>query len=95
MWEKSKGTTKCEKKTVTSDKNRTDAMLVLLNITMTPSNLRKIIIIIREPLYMTKVLSNVILELHNVIMESSNVRKINKWTTKCEKRTIKCDVGII
>ena len=82
---KSKGTTKCEKKTITSDKNRTDAMLVLLNITMTPSNLRKIIIIIREPLYMTKVLSNVILELHNVIMElhnvimeSSNVRKINK-----------------
>ena len=95
MWEKSKGTTKCEKKTVTSDKNRTDAMLVLLNITMTPSNLRKIIIIIREPLYMTKVLSNVILKLHNVIMDSSNVRKINKWTTKSEKRTIKCDVGII
>ena len=84
-----------KKKTITSDKNRTDAMLVLLNITMTPSNLRKIIIIIREPLYMTKVLSNVILELHNVIMESSNVRKKNKWTTKCEKRTIKCDVGII
>ena len=51
MWEKSKGTTKYDKKTVTCDtcdkrivtcnKNRTDAMLVLLNIIMEPSNLRK------------------------------------------------------
>ena len=41
MWEKSKGITKCEKRTVTCDKNKTDAMLVLLNITMEPSNLRK------------------------------------------------------
>ena len=45
------GTVKCEKKvrgppnmrkkTVTCDKNRTDALLVLFNITIEPSNLRK------------------------------------------------------
>ena len=49
-------------------------MLVLLNIIMEPSNLRKKKI--KEPLYVTKELSNVILELHNVIMDLSNVRKI-------------------
>ena len=48
---KIKGITKCDKRTVTCDtcdkrivtcnKNRTDTMLVLLNITMEPSNLRK------------------------------------------------------
>ena len=45
---KSKGTNKydkrtvtCDKKTVTCDKNIVDVMLVLLNITMKPSNLRK------------------------------------------------------
>ena len=72
MWEKNKGTTKCDKRTVTCDvkttqyedetvkyekkareppnvtkktiicdKNRADVMLVLLNMTMKPSNLRK------------------------------------------------------
>ena len=41
---------------------------------------------------MTKVLSNVMLELHNVRIEPSNVRK-NKGTTKCDKRTIICNVG--
>ena len=59
---KSKGTTKCEKRTVTFDKNRTYAMLVLLNITMEPSNVRK-------------KLSHAMLELHNVRMKPSNVRK--------------------
>ena len=48
-----------------------DAMLVLLNVTMEPSNLRKKI---KEPLYVTEELSNLILELHNVIMEPSNLR---------------------
>ena len=42
--------------------------------TMEPSNLKKIKI--KESLYVTKELSNVILELHNVIMDLSNVRKI-------------------
>ena len=36
-----KKTVTCDKKTVTYNKNRTDAMLELLNITMEPSNLRK------------------------------------------------------
>ena len=69
---KNKGTTKCNKKTVTydkrtvtCDKKRTDAMLVLLNITMEPSILRKKI---KELLYVTKELSNVIFKLHNVRM---------------------------
>ena len=38
---KSKGTTKCEKRTVTFDKNRTYAMLVLHNVMMELSNVRK------------------------------------------------------
>ena len=67
-------------------------MLVLLNMTMEPSNLRKKKI--KEPVFVTKELSNVILNQHNVIMELSNVRKKKKRrTTKCEKRTVKCDVG--
>ena len=68
-------------------------MLVLLNMTMEPSNLRKKKI--KEPLFVTKELSNVILNQHNVIMELSNVRKKKKKkrTTKCEKRIVKCDVG--
>ena len=41
MWEKSKGTTQCDKRTATCDKNRVDVMLVLLNMTMEPSNLRE------------------------------------------------------
>ena len=42
-----------------------DAMLVLLNVTIEPSNLRKKI----------KELTYVMLELHNVRMKPSNVRK--------------------
>ena len=49
-------------------------MLILFNITMEPSNLRKKKKK-KESLYVIKELSNVILELHNVIMEPSNVRK--------------------
>ena len=69
------GTLKCEKKireppNVT--KELSHVMLVLLNITMEPSNLRKKI---KELLYVTKELSNVIFELHNVRMKPSNVRK--------------------
>ena len=69
---KNKGTTKCDKKTVTYDKRtvtcnkkRTDTMLVLLNITMEPSNLRKKI---KEPPNVTKELTHMILELHIVRM---------------------------
>ena len=66
-------------------------MLVLFNVTIESSNLRKKKI--KELLYVTKKLSNMILKLHNVIMESSNVRKKNKGTTECSKRIVKCDVG--
>ena len=38
---KSKGTNKYDKRTITCDKNIVDVMLVLLNITMEPSNLRR------------------------------------------------------
>ena len=83
MWEKSTGTTQC-------DKNRTYTMLVLLNITMEQIWEKKT----KEPLYMTKELSNVILELHNVIMKLLNIRrKKRKETTKFEKIIVKCDVG--
>ena len=68
MWEKSKGTTQCNKRTVTCDKNRPDVMLVLLNMTIEPSNLRrKKKKKKKEPLYVIK-------ELSNVILKSSNVR---------------------
>ena len=50
-------------------------MLVLLNMTIEPLNLRKKI---KEPLYVTKELSNVILKMHNVIIKPSNVRKKKK-----------------
>ena len=59
---------------VTCDTNRADVMLVVLNMTMKLSYLRKKIKI-KEPLYVIKELSNVILKLHNVIMELSNVRE--------------------
>ena len=69
---KSKGITKCEKRTVTCNKNRTCVMLVLLNIAMEPANLRKKI---KELLYVTKELSNVIFKLYN-----------EDVTVKCEKK---------
>ena len=65
MWEKNKGTTKCEKRTVTCD----------VGIAQYDNRTKKFKKQINEPLNVTKVLSNVILELHNVTMEPSNVRK--------------------
>ena len=47
-------------------------ILVLLHVKMEPLNVRKKI---KEPPNVTKVLSNVMSELHNVRIESSNVRK--------------------
>ena len=49
---------------------------------------------IREPLNMTKVLSNVMLVLSNVTMEPLNMREKNKGTIKCDKRKVTCDIGI-
>ena len=53
-------------------KIKLDVMLVLINVTMEPSNVKKKV---REPPNVRKELSHVILELHNVMMEQSNVRK--------------------
>ena len=53
-------------------KVRSNKMLVLPNVTMEPSNVRKKI---RESLNVTKVQSHVMLVLPNITMELSNVRK--------------------
>ena len=68
-----------------------DAMLVLLNKTMKPSNVRKKV---REPPNVRKKRSHVILKMYNVRIKPSNVRKKKgKGTIKCEKRTVICDIG--
>ena len=72
-------------------KIESDVMLILLNKTMEPSNVRKKV---REPPNVRKKRSHVILKLHNVRMKLSNIRKKkSKGTTKCEKRTVTCDIG--
>ena len=63
--------------------------LVLHNVRIVPSNMRKKI---KEPPNVTKVQSNVTLVLHNERMILSNVRK-NKGTTKRDKITVTCDVS--
>ena len=65
-------------------------ILVLSNVTMKPSNVRKQI---RESSNVTKVQSHVMLLPHNVRMVPSNVRK-NKGITKYDKSAVSCDVGI-
>ena len=52
--------------------------LVLHNVRMVPSNMRKKI---RELSNVTKIQPHVMLVLHNVRMVTSNVRKKNKGTT--------------
>ena len=64
-------------------------MLVLHNVRMVPSNVRKKI---KEPTIVSKVQSHVMLILRNVRMILSNVRK-NKETTKCDKSTITYDIS--
>ena len=64
-------------------------MLVLHNVRMVPSNIRKKI---REPSNVTKVQSHVMFVLHNVRMVPSNVRR-NKGIIECDKSTVTCDVG--
>ena len=70
-------------------KIQSHVMLVLHNVRMVPSNVRKKI---REPPNVTKVQSHVILILHNVRMVQSNMRK-NKGTRECDKSTVTCNVG--
>ena len=70
-------------------KVQSHVMLILYNVRMVPTNMRKKI---REPLNVTKVQLHVILVLYNVRMVLSNVRK-NKGTTECDKSKITCDIG--
>ena len=73
-------------------KVQSHVMLVLSNVTMELSNVRKIIII--QP-NVTKEQSYIMLVLPNVTMEPSNVRKKKKKrTTECDKSIVTCDVGI-
>ena len=72
-------------------------MLILPNVIMESSNVKKIIII-REPLNVIKIKLYVILVLPNVTMEPSNVKKKKKkkkGTIECEKREVTCDVGTV
>ena len=66
--------------------NVTIVMLVLPNVTMELSNVRKKN---KVPSNVTQVQSNVILVLPNVTIEPTK----NKGTTKCDKSTIIYDVG--
>ena len=81
MWEKNKGTAECDKSTIICD-------LVLHNMRMVPSNVRKKI---RELPNVIKVQSYVMLVLHNIRMIPSNVRK-NK-ETECNKSTVICNIS--
>ena len=65
-------------------------MLVLPNMTMELSNVRKKNSV---PLNVIKVQLDVMLVLSNVTMKPSNVRK-NKKITECDNSTITCHVGI-
>ena len=64
-------------------------MLVLHNMRIVPSNVRKKI---KELPNVTKVQLHVILIMHNVRVVPSNVRKY-KGTIKCDKNTITNDVS--
>ena len=70
-------------------KEQLHVMLVLRNVRMVLSNVRKKI---KEPLNVTKVQSHVRLVLRNMRMIPSNVRK-NKGTTEYDKSTITCGVS--
>ena len=65
-------------------------MLVPHNVRMKPSKVEKK----KNPLNVTKVLSNVMLVLPNMTIEPLNVRKKKKKkTTKCDKRIVTCNIG--
>ena len=65
MWEKSKGTTKCEKRAITCN----------VGTAQYEDEIVKCEKKIREPPNVTKELSHVMLKLHNMRMKLSNMRK--------------------
>ena len=81
MWEKNKGTTKCDKRANTCDVGITQYKDGTIKCKKKKWG--------NQP-NVTKELWHVMLELHNVRMESSNVIKRN---TKYKKRTLTYDVG--
>ena len=102
MWEKSKETTKCEKKTVICDikttyyEDRTvkcDKRTLICDIetAQCDDGTVKCEKKVREPPNVRKELSYLILELHTVKIESLSMRK--KGTTQCDKRIVICNVG--
>ena len=90
MWEKNKGTTKCDKIKVTCDigtiqcEDETvvcDKSTVTYDVGTTQCEDETVKCEKQQkgkPLNVTKVVSKVMLELHNVRMKSSNVRKIKE-----------------
>ena len=62
-------------------------MLVLLNVTIKSSNVRK-----KKSLNVTKIRLHVILVLPNVTMKTSNVSKKYE-TTKYDKSMVTCNIG--
>ena len=79
-------------------KVRSDVILVLPNVTMKLSNVRKTV---REPLNVTKVPSNVMLVLLNMTMEPSNVTKeqlhviLKLYNVRMEPLNMRRNKGII
>ena len=73
-------------------KIQSHVMLVLYNVMMIPSNVKKEI---KEPPNVTKVQLHVMLILYNVRMVSSNVRgkKKKKGIAECDKSTVTFYVG--
>ena len=68
-------------------------MLVLLNITMKPSNLRKKKI--KEPLYVIKKIVKCNIGTAQCDNGTVKCEEKKKETTKCDKRIVKCDVGTV
>ena len=64
-------------------------MLILPNVTMELSNVRKN----KCTTEYARIQSYVMSVLSNVIMEPSNTRKKNKGTIECDKSMATCDVG--
>ena len=84
MWEKKKkGITKCDKRTITCNVGTAQYDDKIIK-----CEKRK-----KKPQNVTKVMSNVILELYNVRMKSLNVRKKYKRTTKCDNKYCQICVG--
>ena len=82
MWGKSKGTTKCDKNTITHD-----VSTVLYETGTIKCEEKK-----KESPNLTKELSYVILKPHIVRMELSNVRKKKAREPPNVKKTVTCDV---